>query len=333
MRPDHRSQETADHSETDRSSRDSRSNLVLFLPFPTGSALPRTATSRHEDLSAAQTARLLPERSTRAPCRARIPRSQIRLLACAPRRSAVPTLDCSADRPHGPATGISHSHPTSRSAHTPLLAVAPSRGLAAAPEVAHTTAAVRHPTRPSGQPPRSSSSSPSPTEARTGETPVDIPSLDRAAGDRTACPEWTNLSRPTGHAYRRPLASLRFPLPGTALSAPPVKQSPTRRCSADESVTPTGRCQPNRRPILPWVFSPSKVPHGPPPSPLGDSSAMLSLCRVAPHPPAASCLPVRRGHPSGGSLPRPRAGSIRAPGVCPARVVAGPGSCRPSWGS
>jgi hypothetical protein len=157
MRPHHRSRETADQSEADQSSRESRSNQVLFQPFPTGSAFPRTATPSPEGLSVAQTARPLPERSTRAPCRARIPRSRIRLLACAPRQSTAPTLDCSAGRPPGPATGISYNHPTSRCALTPLLAVAPSREPVPAPEVAHAAAAARHSIRPLGASPSGSS--------------------------------------------------------------------------------------------------------------------------------------------------------------------------------
>ena len=128
------------------------------------------------------------------------------------------------------------------------------------------------------------------------------------------------------------LASPHSPLPEAALSVPPEKQSPSRLCSADESVAPTDRFQSDRCPILPWVLFPSKVPYIPLPSRIrANLPRFRSTC---PERPVTSKLGSRSTQAIPplvrSSLTRKRARCAPPESVRSASSQGMP--CRPSWG-
>jgi hypothetical protein len=127
------------------------------------------------------------------------------------------------------------------------------------------------------------------------------------------------------------VASPRPPLPETTLSNSPEKQSPSRLCSADESVAPTGRCQPGRCPILPWVFVPLQGPAHSPPSVSGGSTS-LSLSRPGSTSTQQAEYPAARAIPPGVHRSRARERAQRVPPESVRSAQSQGEPCRPSWG-
>jgi hypothetical protein len=85
--------------------------------------------------------------------------------------------------------------------------------------------------------------------------------------------------RETGRAFRESYASAgdRFRAPVSTLTL--EEQSPSRLCSADESVPQPCRFQRVSRPILPWALFPFEIPYAPPSLCLQRRSNELSLLR------------------------------------------------------